>query len=103
MHIRPSWRTHAFYRTAIVPAVRDYCGYERDTEAHRALKAGFYELHPDDPKLPSMADMSQEESGRFIEFAFRQCAELGLVLPDPARRARGDRAGKGALGIEVKI
>jgi hypothetical protein len=84
---RPTWNTHAYYRSSIVPAVRDYCGYERDTEAHRALMAGFYEMHPDDPDLPSMADMSQEESGRFIAYAHRQCAELGLILEDPRKRA----------------
>lgn len=77
---------HGYYRKVIVPAIRDHCGYEGDAEAHRALKAGFYDLHPFSPEMPSMADISQEEAGRFIDYALRQAAEMGLVLPDPARK-----------------
>ncbi len=82
---RPTWATHAYYRTAIVPAIREECGYITDAEAHRAIKGGFYEMHPDDPRLPSMAKMSQEEAGRLIEYAIVQAAEMHIVLKDPRR------------------
>ncbi len=79
--------THAYYRKAIVPAIREYCGYENDHAAHRAIKAGFFGMHPDDPALPSMAGMTQEEAGRLIDYALREAAEMSLVLPDPRRNA----------------
>lgn len=82
----PSLQTHRYYRQVIVPAIRDYCGYESDAHAHKAIKAGFFDMAPNDPRLPSMSDMSQEEAGRLIEYALRQAAELSLVLPDPVRR-----------------
>lgn len=75
--------THRYYRKIIVPAIREYCGHESDDDAHKSLKAGFYDLHPADPKMPSMAEMSQEEASRFLEYALRQAAEMSLVLPDP--------------------
>jgi hypothetical protein len=86
----PSRRTHGYYRKVIVPAIREYCGHESDAEAHVALKAGFYKMAMADPQLPSMADMSQEEATRFIDWALRQAAEASLVLPDPKRMAVSD-------------
>lgn len=80
-----SRRTHSYYRAAIVPGIRQHCGYESNHEAHTAIKAAFYGMHPDDPKLPSMAKMTQEEAGRFIDYALREAAELGLVLEDPRK------------------
>lgn len=86
VYVRPSLRTHGYYRSTIVPAIRENCGYLTDAEAHRGIKAAFFELHPDDPKLPSMGGMSQEESGRLIDFAIIQAAEMGVILPDPRPR-----------------
>ena len=80
---KPSLRTHRYYRSVVVPAIRQHCGYISDAEAHRHNKSGFFELHPEDPKMPSMANMSQEQASRLIEYAINQAEELGLVLPDP--------------------
>lgn len=79
-------QTHRYYRGVIVPAVAAYCGYESHAEAHRAIKAGFYEMHPDSPSLPSMAGMSREEATRYIDYALRQAAEMQLVISDPVIR-----------------
>lgn len=76
---------HRYYRAAIVPAIASYCGYESHAEAHRAIKSAFYGIPPNDPNLPSMADMPKEECQRFMDFALRQAAELSLVIPDPRR------------------
>ena len=78
-----SHKTHGYYRSVVVPAIRQHCGYISDAEAHRHIKSGFFELHPEDPKIPSMANMSQDEAGRLIDYAIVQAAELGLVIPDP--------------------
>ena len=80
-----SLKQHGYYRKVIVPAIAEYSGYESHEEAHRAIKAAFYGVHPSDPKLPSMADMTCEEATRFIDFALRQAAEMSLVLHDPER------------------
>lgn len=79
---------HRYYRAVILPAIREYCGYESDALAHRALKAGFYDKHPDDPALPSMAAMSQDEASRFMEYALREAAEMGCVIADPETPAK---------------
>lgn len=81
-----SLKTHRYYRAVIVPAIREYCGYISDAEAHRHIKAGFFEMDPRDPKLPSMGQMSQEEATRLIEYALQKAAELSLVLPDPVTK-----------------
>jgi hypothetical protein len=86
MYIRPSWKTHAYYRSKLLPLIREASGYITEAEAHRAVKAGFFEMHPDDPKLPSMGTMTQEEAGRLIDFAIIQAAEMGIILPDPERK-----------------
>lgn len=78
-----SAQSHRYYRGVIMPAIREYCGYESDALAHRALKSGFFDKHPDDPALPSMAAMSQDEASRFMEYALRQAAEMGCVIADP--------------------
>jgi hypothetical protein len=82
---KPSWLTHAYYRSTIVPLVREYCGYLTDNEAHAALKAAFYGLDPRG-ELPSMAAMDQETACRFLDFVIIEAAQLGLVLPDPRRK-----------------
>jgi hypothetical protein len=84
---RPSWATHAYYRASIVPALREECGYISDAECHRHIKAGFFEMDPRDPNLPSMAAMSQDEANRLIEFAWIQAGELGIRLEEPRKRA----------------
>jgi hypothetical protein len=86
--IQVSLPQHRYYRGVILPAIREYSGYESDALAHRALKAGFYDRHPDDPTLPSMADMSQDEGSRFMEYCLRQAAEMGLALMDPEPKTR---------------
>lgn len=73
---------HRYYRGVVVPAIAAHCGYESHAEAHRAIKAGFYGMIESNPKLPSMAHMTTEEATRFIDYAIRQAAELGLVLPE---------------------
>jgi hypothetical protein len=67
----------------MLPAVREYCGYPTDWEAHRALKAGFYHMHPEDPRLPSMKRMTQEEASRFFLWVQMQAASMGLDIKDP--------------------
>lgn len=84
---RPSWNTHAYYRSTILPLMRESMGCVSDHEAHRQIKAAFFGLHPDDPKLPSMAKMSQDEAGRLIDYAIIQAAEMGIILPDARKRA----------------
>lgn len=82
---RPSWVTHAYYRKALLPIIaEEVIGCERTCEAHDQLKAGFYGLDPRGP-LPSMREMPQEEAGRFLDWVIRECAERGIVLPDPER------------------
>lgn len=78
----PSVATHRYYRAVVVPALRDHCGYESDADAHNAIKAAFFRKDPRG-ELPSMGDMSQEEACRLIDYAIRESAEMGLVLPDP--------------------
>lgn len=75
---------HRYYRSTIVPAIAAHCGYESHQEAHSAIKAAFYGLDPNGP-LPSMADMSKEETMRFLDYALREAAEMSLVIDDPRR------------------
>lgn len=75
--------THRYYRAVVVPALRDHCGYESDAECHRAIKAAFFGVDPRNDTIRSMAAMSQDEASRMIDYAIRESAEMGLVLPDP--------------------
>jgi hypothetical protein len=68
--------------------MREYCGFESDADAHRHIKSAFYGVAMDDHKLPSMANMGHDEASRFLEYAIRVAAELGLVLPDPVSVGR---------------
>jgi hypothetical protein len=77
---------HRWYRSKIVPAYANHAGFESLEEAHRAFKAGFFDLHPDDPDLPSMKSMSKEEATRFLDYVLRQAAEMRLVIEDPIPR-----------------
>ncbi len=84
---RISHGTHKYYRAVILPAIAEYCGYDLENgEAHRSVKAAFYGMHPDSPELPSMAAMTQVEAGRFLDFAVREAAKMGLILPDSEAR-----------------
>jgi hypothetical protein len=83
---RPSWATHAYYRDAILPLMREAMGCVTENEAHRQIKAGFFGMHPDDPELPSMGRMPQEQAGRLIEYAMIEAAQIGVILPDPRRK-----------------
>ena len=78
-----SARQHRYYRHVVLPALQEYMGYESEYEAHRAVKAGFYGMREDDPRLPSMAHMTKEEASRFLWFAIRQAAEAGLQIQEP--------------------
>lgn len=73
---------HGYYRSTILPVIREASGYESDALAHQALKAAFYDLDPRGP-LPSMAAMDQGTASRFIEFALRQAAEMNCPVADP--------------------
>lgn len=84
---RPSRRTHGYYRAVVVKGIRKYCGYSSDAEAHRAIKSSHFEMHPDDPNLPSMALLSQEDAALLIDHAIQKAAELGIYLPDPREAA----------------
>jgi hypothetical protein len=85
MTSKPTVQTHRYYRSVIVPAMREHCGYESDAHMHRALKAGFYLKKETDKDLKSMADMTQDEASRFIDWAIKEAAKLDLILPDPER------------------
>lgn len=83
---------HRYYRSIIVPAIREHCGYVSDAEAHVALKSSFYGISPNDPKLPSMANMSKEEAIRFTEHARIVAAEMGLDIRDPEAPGKRPKA-----------
>lgn len=78
----PTLQQFKFYRKVIVPRYAHKAGFESLEEAHNHLKAGFFWLHPDDPRVPSMASMSFEECDRFIMWSIRQLAEMGVVIVD---------------------
>lgn len=82
----PSTEQFGYYRSAIVPGYARSGGFESHEEAHRHLKAAFFELHPNDPRLPSMASMSEEECGRFLSYIIRECAEIGIEIEEPRKR-----------------
>jgi hypothetical protein len=82
----PSRAQFGFYRRVIVPGYADYAGFESLEEAHNHLKAGFFWLHPDDPRIPSMASMSFEECDRFLHWVIRKLAEKGRVVEEPRPR-----------------
>ena len=79
----PTHSQHKYYRAVILPLIREHIGCESDAEAHRQVKAAFFGMHPDDPKLPSMAAMTQDEASRLIDYALRQAAEMSIVIPSP--------------------
>lgn len=76
---------HRYYRSVVLPLLREFCGYESDALMHAAIKAGFYQRDPRGA-LPSMSTMTSDEASRFLDFAVRTAAELGLVLPDAERK-----------------
>lgn len=82
----PTRAQFGYYRKVIVRGYAAYAGFESLEEAHRHLKAGFFELHPDDPRLPSMASMSFEECDRFLHWVGRKLAERSVDV-DEWRRA----------------
>lgn len=73
---------NGYYRGVVLPLMAEHCGYESHQEQHEALKAAFDGKDPRE-KQRSMAEMKPEERRRFIDYAIRQAAELGLVIPEP--------------------
>lgn len=83
----PTREQFGYYRSTIVPQYAEWAGFESHEEAHNHLKAGFFWLHPDDPRVPSMASMSFEECDRFLSWVVRECAERGFLFSEPRRKA----------------
>lgn len=79
-------RQHRYYRKVILTEYAKHAGFESLEEAHRAFKAGFFGMHPDDPELPSMKSMTREEATRFLDYSLRQAAEMSLVIEDARPR-----------------
>lgn len=95
-----------YYWGVIVPAIANHCGYLKTKEAHRALKASFYEMHPDSPDLPSMARMSREEATRFMEYARMEAAGFGLDIRDPeapGKRPKADSVHRERIFDDVPV
>ena len=84
-HTKVSLKKHGYYRAVLVPAMRKHVGFESDADAHRHNKAAFYGMSMEDPNLPSMASMTDEEAGRFLAYVTREAAEMGLVMRDPSK------------------
>jgi hypothetical protein len=84
---------HRYYRGVMLPILRAECGFERDEDAHKHNIAAFYAFELGDPtinmqdkRLPSMADMSHEEAGRFISYLLRIADEAGWRIPGPREK-----------------
>lgn len=71
----------AYYFAVIIPAVESF-GYT-PAQAHSAMKAAYFNMHPSDPKLPSLGKMSVEDAGKFMDFAIQSLAEMGKIVPEP--------------------
>ena len=87
---------HGYYRAAVLPLLASEWGWGNPAELHRELKL----LHL--PKIipveewprrrigldeivdvPSMADMTKEQSSAFIQAVLDQAADAGIVVPPP--------------------
>lgn len=87
---------HGYYRGVILPLLAEEWGWGNPAELHRELKL----LHL--PKIipvedwpsrkigvawiadvPSMADMSKEQSAAFLQAVLDQAADAGVVVPPP--------------------
>lgn len=79
-------RTFGYYWAAIVPVASRACGFEKHTEGHKHMMAGFFDMHMDDPNLPSFGAMPEEERTRYIDWVIRQLAEMDCEVPEPIRR-----------------
>lgn len=75
---------NGYYRGVVLPLMAEHCGYESHQEQHEDIKAAFYGVTPGE-KTKSMAAMTREERSRFIDYAIRQAAEMGIVIPEPRR------------------
>jgi hypothetical protein len=94
--------THGYYRGVVLPLAAEEWGWADPDELHDALKLkhlpGIIPLEDerwrvrrfgvDDERVeaPSMADMSQEESGLYLDAVIRQMQEDGIAVPPPMGR-----------------
>lgn len=87
---------HGYYRAVILPLLAEEWGWGNPAELHRELKLlhlpGIIPLE-DWPKrwigrdevidVPSMADMSKEQSAAFLQAVLDQAADAGISVPPP--------------------
>jgi hypothetical protein len=82
-----SLKQNAAYWAIVVPAIADYCGYEKD-EAHEALKFRFLRKGEPDALLPtsrSTTELTVQEFEDYVRQVRQFAAEtLGLDIPEPS-------------------
>jgi hypothetical protein len=103
--VRTSHSTHGYYRAEVLPFLAEEWGWGDPDELHFHLKCKHLPgiIPIEDPRWrvrrfgaetrvepPSMADMSQDESGRFLDCVLRQAMDAGTPVPPP--RGRRDAA-----------
>lgn len=86
MDLRPSHDQHKYYRAVILPAMAKEMGYESHAECHAYLKRAFLGLRITENPM-SMAEMTKEESSRFLSWVIRNGDEIGAEIPPAAKRA----------------
>ena len=87
---------HGYYRAVILPLLADEWGWGNPAELHRELKLlHLPKIIPVEewPKrhigrdvivdVPSMADMTQEQSSAFLQAVLDQAADAGIAVPPP--------------------
>lgn len=91
--------THGYYRGVVLPLAAEEWGWADPDELHDALKLkhlpgiiptedGRWRVRrfgKDECRVeaPSMAEMSQEESSRYVDAVIRQMQEDGINVPPP--------------------
>ncbi len=87
---------HGYYRAAVLPLLAEEWGWGNPKELHRELKRlhlpkiipivewpRHYLGREEVVCLPSMADMTKEQSSAFIQAVLDQAADAGIAVPPP--------------------
>lgn len=93
---RTSQDQHGYYRSTVLPLLAEEWGWGNSAELHRELKL----LHlpaiipleewptrqigkADVRDVPSMGDMTREQSSAFLQAVLDQAADAGIAVPPP--------------------
>ena len=93
---RTSQDQHGYYRSTVLPLLAEEWGWGNPAELHRELKLlhlpGIIPLGEWPTRqigkspvrdVPSMGDMSKEESSAFLQAVLDQAADAGIAVPAP--------------------